>query len=107
QQAAGRWREALEHLAQAGCFLRRFRMDRTLACVLLEQLGIQLANDETDAARASLQELEALHDRHPGVEPGTLRRIADIVERARIRMAMHDGELLPVLARIDALSQCY
>ncbi|MET3177063.1 UNVERIFIED_ORG: LuxR family maltose regulon positive regulatory protein [Variovorax guangxiensis] len=110
QQAAGRWREALEHLAQTGCFLRRFGMDRTLACVLLEQLEIQLANDGAegvDAARASLQELEALHDRHPGVEPGTLRRIADIVERARICMAVHDGELLPALARLEALSQCY
>ena len=107
QQAAGRWREALEHLAQAGSFLGRFGMDRALACVLLEQLRIQLASDDAEAARASLQELEVLHGRHPGVEPGTLRRIADIVERARICMAMHDGDLLPTLAKIETLSHRY
>ncbi|WP_432725585.1 LuxR C-terminal-related transcriptional regulator [Variovorax sp. W6] len=108
QQAAGRQREALEHLAQAGCFLRRFGMDRALACVLLEQLGIQLANDDADAAQASMQELEALHARHPSDGSGTLRRIADVVERARIRMAMHDnGDLPSALERLEKLSQHY
>jgi LuxR family maltose regulon positive regulatory protein len=107
QQAAGRWREALEHLAQSAKFLRRFGMDRALACVLLEQLGIQLADDDANAARVSLQELEALHARHPGAEPGTLRCIADVVEQARICMAMHDGELRPALAQIETLSRRY
>ncbi|MDN6887487.1 LuxR C-terminal-related transcriptional regulator [Variovorax sp. CAN2819] len=107
QQAAGRLGDALEHLAQAGDFLRRFGMDRALACVLLEQLGIHLANGDAGAARASLQEMEALHARHPGVGPGTLRRIADVVERARIRMAMHDGELPSALEKIERLSNHY
>jgi LuxR family maltose regulon positive regulatory protein len=107
QQAAGRWTEALEHLAQAGGFMRRFAMDRALACVLLEQQGIQLATGDADGARESLREMEALHARHPGVGPGTLRRIADIVERARIRMAMHDGELPDALEKIERLSNHY
>lgn len=107
QQAAGRWREALEHLAQAASFLGRFGMDRALACVLLEQLRVQLANNHAEAARTSLRELEVLQSRHPGVEPGTLRRIADIVEQARIWLAMHDGELLPTLAKIETLSHRY
>jgi len=107
QQAAGRWAEALEHLAQAGGFMRRFAMDRALACVLLEQQGIQLATGDADGARESLREMEALHARHPGVGPGTLRRIADIVERARIRMAMHDGELPGALEKIERLSHHY
>ncbi|WP_295979019.1 LuxR C-terminal-related transcriptional regulator [uncultured Variovorax sp.] len=107
RQAAGRWHEALEHLAQAGGFMRRFGMDRALACVLLEQQGIQLATGDVDAARESLREMEALHARHPGVGPGTLRRIADIVERARIRMAMHDGELPAALEKIERLSHHY
>ncbi|WP_422086990.1 LuxR C-terminal-related transcriptional regulator [Variovorax sp.] len=106
-QAAGRRREALEHLAQAASFLGRFGMDRALACVLLEQLRGQLANNHAEAARTSLQELEVLQSRHPGVEPGTLRRIADIVEQARIWLAMHDGELLPTLAKIETLSHRY
>ncbi|AVQ80675.1 MULTISPECIES: helix-turn-helix transcriptional regulator [unclassified Variovorax] len=107
QQAAGRRREALEHLAQAASFLGRFGMDRALACVLLEQFRIQLAGKDAEAARASLQELEVLQSRHPGVEPGTLRRIADVVEQARIWLAMHDGELLPTLAKIETLSHRY
>ncbi len=107
QQAAGRQREALEHLAQAGCFLRRYGMDRALACVLLEQLGVQLANGDAGAARESLQELEALHARHPAVGHGTLRRIADVVERARIRMEMHDGDQPSTLERIENLSRHY
>lgn len=107
QQAAGRWREALEHLAQAASFLGRFGMDRALACVLLEQLNVQLASNDAEAARASLQELEVLQSRHPGAEPGTLRRIADIVEQARIWLAMHDGDLLPALAKIETLSHRY
>ncbi|QNK67860.1 LuxR C-terminal-related transcriptional regulator [Variovorax sp. PAMC26660] len=110
QQAAGRWPEALAHLAdltQAGGLLQRFHMDRALACVLLEQLRIQLKSGDADAARATLQEMEALQARHPDAEAGILRRVADVGERARIHLAMHDGELPLALAKIETLVTRY
>jgi LuxR family maltose regulon positive regulatory protein len=110
QQAAGRLPEALAHLTdltRTGGFLQRFHMDRALACVLLEQLRIQLKSNDADDARATLQEMEALQSRRPDAEAGILRRVADVGERARIHLAMHDGELAPALARIEALVARY
>ncbi|MGJ7526570.1 LuxR C-terminal-related transcriptional regulator [Variovorax sp. GB1P17] len=110
QQAAGRWPEALAHLAdltQADGLLQRFHMDRALACVLLEQLRIQLKSGDADAARATLQEMQALQARHPDTEAGILRRVADVGERACIHLAMHDGELPLALSKIEALLTRY
>ncbi|MDM0003340.1 LuxR C-terminal-related transcriptional regulator [Variovorax sp. J22G73] len=109
-QAAGRWREALEHLAQAAAFLQRQGIDRGLACVLLEQLQVQLTRNDADAARATLQDLEALHALHPDVESGALRQVADSMAQARIRLAMHDNQpaQLPLLlSHIEALALRY
>lgn len=111
QQAAGRWPEALAHLAdltQADGLLQRFHMDRALACVLLEQLRIQLKSGDTDAARATLRKMEALQARRPDAEASSiLRRVADVGERARIHLAMHDGELPLALAKIETLLTRY
>jgi LuxR family maltose regulon positive regulatory protein len=112
-QAAGKWREALEHLAQSAGFLQRQGMDRGLACVLLEQLQVQLARNDVDSARATLQDLEALHALHPGAESGALRQVADSVAQAHIRMAMHENQpaqspqLPQLLSKIEALAQRY
>jgi len=107
QQAAGRLREALAHLGQAAGFLQRYRMDRALACVLFERLRVELACNDVDAARASFQELDALHARHPDEDPRTLRQIGDVLARARIVLAVHDGELPFALAKIEALRERY
>lgn len=107
QQAAGRLHEALAHLAQATGFLQRYRMDRALACVLFERLRIELASHDIDAARASFQQMDALHDRHPDEEPRSLRQVCDVLARARILMAVHDGELQFALAKIEALRERY
>jgi LuxR family maltose regulon positive regulatory protein len=110
RQAAGKWREALEHLAQSAGFLQRHGMDRGLACVLLEQLQVQLTRNDVDSARATLQDLEALHALHPSAESGALRQVADSVAQARIRMAMHENQpahLPRLLAQIEALAQRY
>ncbi len=110
QQAAGRWDEALAHLGQSASLLRRLGLDHALACVLLEQLRIQLARHDADAARVSLQDIEALHARRPGAESSALRQVADVLEQARIRMAMHEGQpaaLQLALSKIEALAQRY
>lgn len=110
QQAAGKWRDALAHLAQSANLLQRMGTDRLLACVRLEQLGVQLARNDIDAARATLRDLEALQAQHPDVETAALRQVADAVAQARIRIAMHDGQpasLQAALPNIEALSQRY
>jgi LuxR family maltose regulon positive regulatory protein len=107
QQAVGRRCEALAHLAQATAFLQRNRMDRALACVLFERLRIELAERDADTARATFQEIDALYARHPDEEPGTLRNVGDILARARILLALRNGELPFALTKIEALIYRY
>ncbi|MFM9922830.1 LuxR C-terminal-related transcriptional regulator [Variovorax sp. H27-G14] len=107
QQAAGKWRDALAHLAQAASFLQGLGTHRALAWVLLEQLQVQLARNDVDAARVPLQALEALHAAHPQDEAGALRQVADALEQARVRMAMHEGQWPLALSKTEALVQRY
>ncbi len=107
QQAAGKWREALAHLAQSAGFLQGLGMDRALAWVVLEQLQVQLARNDADAAQASLQALEALHAAHPQDEAGALRQLADALEQAHVCMAMHHGQWKLALSKTEALVQRY
>lgn len=102
-QAAGRTREALACLALIKSLAQRFRMDRALAFALLDQLKIHLAQNDLDSARACLQALEEAGDRHLNAKAGTLRRVHAVVERGRIRMAMHEGQLQVALTKLEAV----
>lgn len=67
----------------------RHRLDRALAQALLLQLRWQLREGRLDAARALLQRIETLGERHAHAAPGTFTHVLRVVARARVAMALH------------------
>ena len=74
-----------------------------MAYCLLEQFKLHAERGESEAVRHCMAQLDALDARHAGVESETLSEIMVVAERARIRLAIWDGDLQGALRRIDAL----
>lgn len=102
-QAAGRTEEALACIARMRTLAQRFRIDRMQALALIDQLKIQLARGDVEFARGSMEAIGALAGRHTGAQGGAPRRIRRLAEEARVRMAMHEGDLHVALAKIEGL----
>ncbi|PBI95793.1 Serine/threonine-protein kinase PknK [Variovorax boronicumulans] len=103
RRMAGRPLDAFAHLEQVEDYAQRLGLDRVLAYCLLEQFKLHVERGESEAVRQCMAQLDALDARHAGVESETLSEIAVVAERARIRLAVWDGDLQGALRRIDAL----
>lgn len=99
----GRPMDAFAHLEQVEDYAQRLGLDRVLAYAQLEAFKLHVALGEIEAARQCLARLEEVDARHAGVEAETLSEIAVAAARARIRLAMVDGDHRVALERIEAL----
>lgn len=102
---AGRPLDALDYLEQSLDYAERMGLDRILTYTLLLQLQFRLRQGDVAQARELLESMEVVDARHAAVQTGALAEIRVAVERARIRLWLHTGDLDLALVRLDALAE--
>lgn len=95
--------ESFAYLARLEDYAVKFGLDRLLAYSLTDQVHRHLLLGEMMAAEAVLARLDAVDARHPNA----MSEIRELAERARINLAMTQGDLDGAAARLTALvEQC-
>ncbi|WP_326539203.1 LuxR C-terminal-related transcriptional regulator [Pseudorhodoferax sp.] len=100
---AGHRLEAFAYLERLQAYAVRFGLDRLLAYSLADQAQHHLLLDETMAAQAVLARLDAVDARHAQAGQGALREIHEVAERARVGLAVAQGDFAGAAARLQAL----
>lgn len=99
----GRPLDALDAIEQALDHAERLQLDRLRAYMLLELLKLRLQRGESAQAAQLLAPLEALGERHAHAHSGPDSEISVVVDRARIRLWMHGGDMDRALQRLHSL----
>lgn len=104
---AGHRLEAFAYLERLQAYALRLGLDRLLAYSLADQAQHHLWLGETQAAEAVLARLDVLDARHADAGQGALREIRAVAERARVGLAVAQGDFAGAALRLQALvAQC-
>lgn len=95
--------ESFAYLERLEDYAVKQGLDRLLAYSLSDQLHRRLLLGELMPAEADFARLEAVHARCPHALQGAQAEIRELVERARISIAVAHGDLDAAAVRLDAL----